>query len=232
MSKKLPKPIDKIRAMIYPDRCHLCGNVVEYGIKVCNSCRKEAKVIRGARCLSCGDTKKNCKCKGKSNFYDGIAAAFRYEGVVRNGISLWKFKEAERHVDFFAEMVVAAIKESFDDMKFDAITFIPQTQKESEDRTYNQVEQLAAAIGERINTPVLPLLVKLYETQRQRNLQFIERSGNVFGVFECCNKTMIEGKKILLVDDIRTSGKTINECAKMLHIYGAESVYCAVIAVV
>lgn len=228
----LPEPIDSLRAFGFPDRCCLCGKVIEYKTKVCKKCRKEAKVIRGARCLSCGNTKKDCKCKGKANFYNGVAAAFRYEGVVRNGIALWKFREAERHVNFFADMVVAAMKEAFGDISFDAVTFIPQTKKESQDRTYNQGEQLAAAISERINTPVLPLLVKLYETQRQRDLPLIERSGNVFGVFDCCNKTMTEGKNILLVDDVRTSGKTINECAKMLHIYGAASVYCAVIAIV
>lgn len=235
MSKKvlkdLPGPIDRLRAMLYPDRCRLCGKVVEYGIKVCDSCRKEANVIRGERCLSCGDAKKNCKCKGKSNYYNGIAAAFRYEGVVRKGIALWKFNEAERHVHFFAEMVIGAIKETFGDMKFDVITFVPQTEKESEDRTYNQGELLATAVGEKMNIPVMPLLVKIYETERQRELEYFEKSGNVFGVFECCNKKMTEGKNILLIDDVKTSGHTINECAKMLHLYDAERVYCAVIAV-
>ncbi len=228
--KNLPGPIDKLRAMLLPDRCRLCGKVVKYGVKVCDSCRKEAKVIRGERCLACGDSKKNCNCKGKSNYYNGITAPFRYEGVVRNGIALWKFKEAERHVYFFADMVVAAIKESFGDVHFDVVTFVPQTEKESADRTYNQGEQLATAVGEKMNIPVMPLLVKIYETERQRDMEFFEKSGNVFGVFECCNKKMTNGKKILLVDDIKTSGHTINECAKMLHIYDAQSVYCAVIA--
>ena len=230
--KDLPGPIDRLRALLFPDRCRLCGKVVKYGVKVCPSCRKEAKVICGERCLSCGNSKKDCKCKKKSTFYNGIAATFRYEGVVRTGIGLWKFKGSERHVHFFAEMVVAAIKESFGDMNFDVITFVPQTQQESEDRTYNQGEQLATAVGEKMNIPVMPLLIKLYETKRQHDLYNYEKSGNVFGIFECCNKSMIKGKNILLIDDIKTSGHTINECAKMLHIYDAASVYCAVIAVV
>ena len=229
--KDLPGPIDRLRAILFPDRCRLCGKVVKYGVKVCNSCRKEAKVIRGERCLACGNTKKNCKCKGKSNFYNGIAAPFRYEGVVRRGIALWKFKEAERHVHFFADMIVASVKEAFADINFDVITFVPQTQSESEDRMYNQGELLATAVGEKMNIPVIPLLVKIYETERQRDLLHFEKSGNVFGVFECCNKKMTEGKNILLIDDIKTSGHTINECAKMLHLYDAASVYCAVIAV-
>lgn len=230
--KDLPEPFNSSRAAIFPDRCKLCNHVVAHGITVCDSCKKEAKIIRGKRCLSCGKPKKDCKCKGKSNFYNGIVAPFKYEGVVRNGIFLWKFREAERNVNFWADMIVSAMKEVYNDMHFDVITFIPQTAKEYEERSYNQGEQLAFAVGERIHTPVMPLLIKLYETERQHNLNLISRSGNIFGVFDCCNKEMTEEKNILLIDDIKTSGKTINECAKMLHIYGAKSVYCAVIAVV
>ena len=129
-------------------------------------------------------------------------------------------------------MIAASINESFGDLHFDVITFVPQTAEESADRTYNQSEILAKEVGKRINIPVIPLLKKIYETDSQRNLHPSERSGNIFGVFECINKNMIQGKNILLIDDVKTSGATINECAKMLHIYDATSVYCAVIAVV
>lgn len=230
--KELPEKLDILRALHFPDRCCLCGKVIEHKTKICKSCRKNAPVIRGVRCLGCGKAKKDCKCKGKANFYDGIAAPFYYTGVVRKGIALWKFRDAERSVNFFAEMLYAAIKEAFDDTEFDIITFIPQTGYELEDRGYNQCERLAEALSERMNIRVLPLLKKLYETKRQRNLHPIERSGNIFGVFDCIDIKNIENKTILLVDDIRTSGKTINECAKMLHLCGAKNVFCAVIAVV
>lgn len=231
-SEKLFRYIDICRAMLYPDRCNLCDKVIEYNTKVCKDCRKNAKIIKGDRCLHCGNTKKDCKCNKRSNFYDGICAPFRYEGVVRHGIALWKFNNAERKVFFFAEMITASIKESFGDIEFDVITFVPQTKKESEKRSYNQGEQLAVAVGKNINIPVTQLLVKIYETERQHDMHPSERSGNVFGVFKCCNKSMTEGKTILIIDDVKTSGNTINECAKMLHIYGAAKVYCAVIAVV
>lgn len=232
LNKKLISYIDRFRASIYPDRCCLCGKVIEYKTKVCKDCRKEAKTIRGDRCLACGVSKKNCSCKKKSNFYNGITAPFVYEGVVRKGIQLWKFQGAERNVSFFAEMIAASINESFDDIQFDVITFVPQTEEESAERTYNQSEQLAAEVGKSLNLPVTELLKKIYETDSQRNLHPSERSGNVFGVFECIHKDMIQGKNILLIDDVKTSGATINECAKMLHLYDATNVYCAVIAVV
>ncbi len=230
--KDFPEPTDSTRAAFFPDRCPLCGNTIIHKAVICDNCKSDAKLIRGARCLSCGRTKKSCECKGRANFYNGIVAPFVYEGVVRQGIGSWKFHGAERSVNFFADMMIAAIKEAYGDMNLDVITFIPQTVKETKERTYNQGEQLAMTLGEKMNIPVHPLLKKLYETERQRNLSFISRSGNIFGVFDCCNKAMTEGKTILLVDDVKTSGKSLNECAKMLHIYGAASVYCAVIAVV
>jgi len=230
--KDFPEPTDSSRAAIFPDRCCLCGNTIEHKAIVCDNCKSDAKIIRGARCLSCGRTKKDCECKGRANFYNGVVAPFVYEGVVRQGITNWKFHEAERSANFFTDMMIAAMQEAYGDIKFDVITFIPQTQKETEARTYNQSEQLAMTLGEKLNIPVYSLLVKLYETERQRNLSFISRSGNIFGVFDCCNKAMTQEKNILLIDDVKTSGKSLNECAKMLHIYGATSVYCAVIAVV
>ena len=232
MNKKLTGYIDRLRASIYPDRCCLCGKVIEYGTKVCKDCRKEAKTIKGDRCLACGVSKKNCSCKKKSNFYNGITAPFSYEGVVRKGIKLWKFQGSERNVGFFAEMIAASVKESFGDIQFDIITFVPQTKEESAERTYNQSEKLAEEVGKRLYLPVSGLLKKIFETDSQRNLHPSERSGNVFGVFDCINKDMIQGKNILLIDDVKTSGATINECAKILHLYDAASVYCAVIAVV
>ena len=230
--KDFPEPVDSVRAAFFPDRCNLCGRVIVHNTVICPDCRKNAKVIRGERCLFCGRTKKDCECKGRSNFYDGVVAPFVYEGVVRQSIARWKFHDAERNVNFFADMMIAAMKGSYDDIKFDVITFIPQTHKETKDRSYNQSEQLALTLGNKMNIPVKSLLVKLFETERQRNLSFIKRSGNVFGVFDCCNRKMTEGKTILLIDDVKTSGKSLNECAKMLHLYGAAKVYCAVIAVV
>ncbi len=128
-------------------------------------------------------------------------------------------------------MIAASVKKSFPDENFDIITFIPQTKKEATKRGYNQGELLATEVGKLLAIPTEPLLVKLYETERQHSLPFLSRSGNVFGTFDVCNKALVKDKKILLIDDIKTSGSTLNECSKMLRLYEAQSVHCAVIAV-
>lgn len=222
---------NRIRAVFLPDRCCFCGKPVPFRKEMCRKCQVDAVRIEPPICINCGLPEKDCDCRKNSKFYQGITAPYVYSGVVRQGIALWKFRNFYRNVDFFAKMIADAVNINFSNEKFDVITFIPQTDKEMENREYNQGQLLAEKTGEILGIPAVPLLVKLYETERQHNLQHIERSGNVFGVFDICNIKMTENKKILLIDDIKTSGRTLNECAKMLHLHNAESVHCAVIAI-
>jgi predicted amidophosphoribosyltransferase len=73
--------------------------------------------------------------------------------------------------------------------------------------------------------------VKLYENDSQRNLNVTERSGNVFGVYDVRDGVDIKGKTILLVDDVKTTGATLSNCAWIMKIRGAEKVYCATVAI-
>lgn len=154
-----------------------------------------------------------------------------YKGNVRNGIIRWKYGNAERSVKFFAKSVAYCIKKDFDYEKINVITFVPQTKSETQEKNANQSEVLAREVGKLLNLPVEPLLIKLFETKRQHDLPGYMKSGNVFGAFGCRDASKPEEKTILLIDDIRTSGKTINECSKVLHLNGAAAVYCAVIAI-
>lgn len=231
MFKKFSDSTDFLRAAVYPDRCPLCDDVIKYRSKVCRNCSSSVDVIRGVHCRHCGLPYDECDCKDRSTFYIGITAPFRYEGTVREGIHRWKYSDDSRSTDFFAEMTAAAVLESFSEVDFDFVSFIPQTIDEKSERGYNQGEMIARAVAQRLGLPVEGILVKLFSTERQHDLAFRLRSGNVFGVFDCIDTDMIKNKKILLVDDIKTSGRTLNECAKMLRLYDADEVYCAVIAV-
>ena len=222
---------NRIIASVFPDRCCFCGKTIRHKTKLCKDCRKTAEVIKSDACTLCGMPKKRCRCRKRTHFYAGITAPFIYKGVVRHGISLWKFGSLYRSVYFFAEMIAASVNKAFPQENFDIITFIPQTEKESAKRGYNQGEILATEVGKRLNIPVMPLLVKIYDTERQHSLPYLSRSGNIFGAFDICNRDLVSNKKILLIDDIKTSGATLNECAKMLRLYEAQSVHCAVIAV-
>ena len=223
------KIYDAVRALFYPDRCCFCGKVIFHRTELCPDCRREERTIEAPKCLSCGKSKKDCSCKGKSNFYSGITAPYIYKGNVRNGIIRWKYGNAYRSAEFFAKAVVSCIKNDFDCIKFDIITFVPQTKAETDEKGSNQGEILASEVSKLMNIPSEPLLAKLFETKRQHDLPWYMKSGNIFGVFGCTDDAKVNGKTILLIDDIKTSGKTLNECAKVLRLNGAAAVYCAVI---
>ncbi|MCD7796675.1 MAG: hypothetical protein LUG95_03415 [Clostridiales bacterium] len=77
-----------------------------------------------------------------------------------------------------------------------------------------------------------PLLVKVEHTKPQKKLSARRRKVNLYGAFDVIDKEYVEGKTILLIDDVKTTGSTLNECTKMLKIYGAKAVYCATLAIV
>ena len=218
------------RSVVFPDRCCFCGRTVPHTTELCRRCSRDEKLIEQPVCASCGRSKKDCECNGRANFYQGITAPYNYTGNVKRGITRWKYYSAFHSVSFFAKRVKECVGRDFDVQKIDVITFVPQTQDESAHRQFNQGQALAEETGRQMNIPVEPLLVKVCETSRQHRLPFALKSGNVFGAFDCSNAD-IEGRTILLIDDIKTSASTLNECTKMLHLAGAAAVYCAVIAI-
>lgn len=222
---------DSLRAAIYPDRCPLCDAAIVHNSEICPDCRKNAAFIYGERCFLCGHPADKCVCKKHKNFYEAITGPFMYTGVVKNGLAVWKFRGGLINTEFFAKLVAACVRRDFAGAELDCICFVPQTKMESDEREYNQSEELAKAVGDMLGIPVVPALKKIFETERQHKLPKFLRSGNVFGVFDCREPELTENKNILLIDDIKTSGTTLNECAKMLRLNGAIKVYCAVIAI-
>lgn len=220
-----------IKSYIYPDRCVFCDRVVDHGISVCKKCRKTVPVIKGARCFGCGKPKDKCKCAGRRRFYDGVAAPFMYSGVVQTGVKLWKYGGRHKNTEFFGKAMKRVIDANYKNIDFDFICYVPQTEKEKEKRGYNQSRALADELSMLTGIPVKGALCKVFETRRQHDLPWYLKSGNVLGVFECIDAQGVKGKNILIADDIKTSGCTLGECAKVLKLSGAEKVYCVVIAV-
>ncbi len=224
------KFFDILRSWIFPDRCVLCNKVVPYNTEVCAECLKKATVVSGEKCKNCGFPKNLCSCLGKSFYFDGVTAPFLYKGNVRQGISYWKFGGAVRNTGFYAKTIKNSVKRDFKDIEFDFVSCVPQTENETKERGYNQGELLAEMTAEKLKIPFKNALIKLFDTERQHNVPKEMKTGNVFGAFDVKDRRAVNGSSILLVDDIKTSGNTLNECAKMLKLYGAKEVYCAVIA--
>lgn len=221
----------KFLFFFFPNRCYACGNIISTEKQFCEECENETEKISTPVCLYCGTENSYCKCGKKRNEFDGIVAPFYYSKSIKKALYNFKFNSKAEISQYFAEEMIKALYDNYMSLKFDGICFVPFSEKDKKIRKYNQSELLAKAISDKLNIPIFYELEKLYETPKQHTLKAIERSGNVFGVFKVKNPEIITGKSILLIDDIKTTGATLSECAKMLRLSGAECIYCLTAAV-
>lgn len=212
---------------ILPRRCAYCGKTVAAGTLMCTECKGKVSRIEAETCKYCGREKKICSCKKSANYYSSIAAPFYFEGVVRKGMHAFKFRKSPKNAEAYADEMAKTIQKRFGNVMFDYITEVPMTKKRMRKRGYNQCALLSKEISDKTGIEYKEgILEKLYETGNQHGLNYYLRKGNLTGVFDAVNPEYVRDKTILLCDDISTSGETLNECSKMLWLYGAKEVYC------
>lgn len=223
-----------IFCLFYPNRCKFCGELTAPFTDVCNDCKVNLPWIDGEICKHCGSLKSDCGCKGRhGHFYDGIVAPLYYVDSVKECIHNYKFHDERLIYKCLADLMSETCINRYTGIDFDYITYIPMRKKSSRKRGYNQSGLLARRIAENLNIAFTDdLLVKLYDTKVQRGCSQLERRGNLAGVFDVNEKYCIENKTVLIVDDVKTSGSTLNECGKMLYLNGASHVYCLTAALV
>ncbi len=216
--------------LFFTDKCTYCGKLLSCGETLCENCKDNLPRIVGERCKFCGVAKERCKCNKHRMRYDGVTAPFYYEGSVADGIARLKFGGKDYMAYYFAKDMAQSVKDNFSNVNFDCITFVPVAGLQKRHRDYNQSELLSAELGKVLHLPVKNVMVKLYDNNIQHEASQNRRKGNVLGVYDVKDNANVKGKTILLVDDIKTTGATLNECAKILKIRGAEKVYCVTAA--
>lgn len=220
-------PADRLIAAFFPNRCCGCGAVIHADADLCDNCRKSRTHFAYERgfCKKCGQRRINCICEQRSLF--GKAAfAFFYIGTVKNTVRQFKFRGKLFYGRLFAKQMYNAAVESdiLTDVSF-AVP-IPMHGLKKLRRGFNQTELLAREFSKISGIPYLNALKKLTFSPSQHDLNSIERAGNVAGTFEVREKCAdaVSGAKIILIDDIMTTHATLNEAAKTLFIFGADSV--------
>jgi ComF family protein len=218
--------------VVFPHRCGLCGKVVDPDTELCDNCARMTCRVPTPICFACGRSKKDCDCGGAhGRFVAAFAAPYYYRDAVRDAIHRLKFEGQTDVADTLARDMTEFAKEVFWGVRFDCVTFVPMTSREIRERGFNQSRLLAERVANGLELEAEALLTKLYETQRQRELTGWDRSGNVLGVFDVTSPDRVEGRRILLCDDLTTTRSTLTECAKMMKLYGAREVYCLTAAV-
>lgn len=220
-------------AAILPKICIACNKRVQEDEEFCPNCSPFMKRVSKPTCKACGKSKKRCPTQRKSMNYDFVCAPFYYRGAIREGLKRFKFENRQNSADFFAREMVKFLNSEHPNVEFDYITFVPMTKKQLEERGFNQSKILAEKVAKLLNIECRnDILIKLYDIEPQHNLKAMYRQGNVAGVFDVENKEIVNGKSILIIDDIKTTGYTLNECAKMLKQYDADTVGCVCAAIV
>lgn len=215
---------------LLPRRCAFCGRPTPADTPVCGACQSVLPRIEGVRCPKCGRGAEHCVCRSAAHYYDGLAAPYYYEGVVRRGLHRFKFRRASENAALYAQAMAEAACACYAGQTFDLIVPVPMTEAAKRERGYDQARLLADALSDALGIPCAPALVKCYETFKQHGLNAWMRKGNLAGVFDVPDRAAISGRRVLLVDDVSTSGETLNECAKMLWLCGASSVHCIAFA--
>lgn len=226
--------IESVACIFFPNRCVFCGKILEPFANVCEECEEILPYIKGETCDGCGLPEKECKCSSDNGrFYEKFAAPLLYAEPVKHGIHRFKFSGERNLGRGYAELMAQTFNDKFSSETFDFVTYVPMNKRDERYRGYNQSRVLARELSRVLDIEFGDrLLVKLYRNDYQRTLNSLQRTGNVFGAFDVDASYDISGKNILLVDDVKTSGSTLSECAKMLYLYGANKVFCLTVAVV
>lgn len=224
--------------LIYPQRCPICSEVQPYqGAGVCGRCLKKLKRVKEPCCLKCGKTITNdeeeycqdCLMIPKS-FQRGYPV-FEYEERIKGALHDFKYKNQRSFADFFAECIYRRYGSDFERLCLDGLVPVPVHPRKRRSRGYNQAELLAKELAACLGlTCYSDYLVRQVNTAPQMELNDISRMKNLKNAFKI-GENKIKLKKVLLVDDIYTSGATIEACTRVLLSAGVEKVYYTSVAI-
>lgn len=212
--------------VFFPNTCISCGKVIDSNEYLCDYCHEKLPRIDFTKnCIRCGLPNKNCECNNRVFYFGGSIAPFYNDDSAQNAMYKFKFSRHTRNANFFSKQMSLTIKNVYSNVKFDGITYVPLTFKKYLKRGFNQSSVLAKQIAKICDLPYFDnLLYRNKNKIAQHKITGVkERFKNVEGLYGC--KQKVKGN-ILLVDDIKTTGATLNECAKQLILNGADNVYC------
>lgn len=229
--KKLAKNIDEIFCPQHIT-CNLCGAEIFDDGDFCPDCLKIIPKNDGAICTNCGrtttiPTKRCYSCSGEWAV-DKARSAFLYEDGVESLIKAIKYGGKK----YLAEVLAPYLKNVYVKNFFapDIITFVPMTDKKVRKRGFNQAKLLAEELGKLVDNRPIGLLLKIKDTPEQKTLDLEERKENLLHCFKVIDKDLVKDKKILLIDDVLTTGATAHAISKTLKKAGAKSVYLLTVA--
>ena len=204
--------------LLYPSKCVLCGKLLSREeTDLCHSCRENAPTY--------------AKGKFKISFVARWTALWYYKDNVRESLLRYKFWRKRHYGIAYGRLLAMHLQQQgFDD--FDIITWVPISFRRKWQRGFDQVAVIAKACAKELGCNAQSVLKKIRHNPPQSLLGDVaKRRANVLGVYRVKKSARVAGQKVLLLDDIITTGATLSECAKTLHFAGVDKVCCAAVAV-
>ena len=224
-----------LSTFIFPPLCFVCERKIEKGI-LCAQCLKKLEFLTPPLCKICSlPLKKHNEnicpsCQKITPFYDQLVNTLWYKEPLINLVHLFKY----HHYDFFAEFFSFLMVEQLSLLgieldEYDFITAVPSHPSRIKERDYSSSSLLAYEVSKKIHLPYKNVIYCQYLRPSQTKLPFSLRKSNIKGIFSG-RKEEIEGKNVILVDDVVTTKATIIECSKVLKKAGARKILVITLA--
>jgi len=225
--------------LIYPPHCAACGSDTSPGIHICESCNEGADRIEPPRCERCSQPFDGAitgsfecsNCSERSFHFDCAVAPYRSKGVVREFIHRFKYNGHLELRHPLTDWATQALEdERIAGHPFDAFVPVPLHWWRRARRGFNQADELASLLAPRAKVPVLRALKRIRYTTTQTAFDRRERMENLRGAFIVRHPPAVLSRHLILVDDVFTTGSTVDECARVLREAGAASVRALTVA--
>ena len=226
-------------SLLYPAMCTICGKNLRAGEYLCNGCEAKAVRIVAPFCETCSEPFEGsissaftcANCAHRTIYFDAAVAAYRGRGIVRDVIHEFKYDRQIHLRHVVARWLGAALDdERLRDVSLDVIVPVPLHPARQRERGFNQASLLAELFSAQTSIPSKPLLERIRYTTTQTALDRSERMENLHNAFRLRKNADVRGLRVLLIDDVLTTGSTLSECARVLKRAGAMSVHAATAA--
>ena len=205
--------------LLFPPKCILCRKVLEKDeTDLCRQCRVESPWCS--------------KSVAKFSFLDSWVAVWYYKGYIRDSLIRYKFHRDRHYASGYGKLLAMKIQQEYPE-EFDILTWVPISSWRKITRGYDQMELLAKAVGRELGMEPVSTLRKIRNNRPQSRIHGqAQRRANVLGVYRPVCPELLNNQRILLLDDIVTTGATAGECARVLLTAGAKEVHCGCVAAV
>jgi len=226
-------PLKALLDLIFPRACAGCGENAGGEFQyLCWNCLTTIKLVTPPYCLLCGDPVYGelsnsyvcSKCVRRKPHFDCARSAALYNGLTKEMMLDFKYRGAVWLGPDLGQLMEACLRANFHPEHIDRLAYVPLHRAKEKQRTYNQAFLLASEIAARTGIKTADCLARVEATGSQTHLTSAARADNVRNKFAIKGSCRVEGQRILLVDDVMTTGATVNECARVLKEAGAREV--------